>query len=134
MESCIVRFPVVGTMILNNLDHQTLVRSKEISKETSEFIKKERFYWIRIIQQYNDNWRQTIKKAPIKDLKDLAIKSEKSYWIRIIEVYMNDSKEQKAWEEMKDTCARVAESHWTEAAPWGRTQVGMPNQPLWVLL
>ena len=45
----------------------------------SEFIEKERFYWIRIIEKYNDDCSQIIKKVPIKDLKDLAIKSEKSY-------------------------------------------------------
>ena len=101
MENCIRRFPDVGTMILNNLNDQTLDRSKEISKEISEFIKKERFYWIRIIEKYNDNWSQIIKKVPIKDLKELAIESEKSYWIGVIEDYIDKFVGHKEeWEEV----------------------------------
>ena len=73
MENCIRRFPVVGALILNNLDDQTLVKNKEVSREISDFIKDERFYWNRIIQKYNDNGRKVIKNVPIKDLKDLAI-------------------------------------------------------------
>ena len=104
MENCIRRFPVVGAMILNNLDNQTLVRSKEISREISEFIKNERFYWMRIIQKYNDDWRQIIKKTSIKDLKHLAIESEKSYWIGVIEGYIEKGRKfqghKKAWKEV----------------------------------
>ena len=87
MENCIQRFPFVGEMILNNLDDQSLVRSKEISRKVSEFIRKERFYWIRIIQKYNVDLRQGIKKAPIKNLREVAVESEKSYLIKIIEGY-----------------------------------------------
>ena len=101
MENCIRRFPDVVTMILNNLDDQILVRSKEISREMSEFIKKERFYWIRIIEKYNDVSSQIIKKVPIKDLKDLAIKSEKSYLIGVIEDYIDNFVGRKeAWNEV----------------------------------
>ena len=79
MENCIRRFPVVGSMILRRLDDQTLVKNREISRKISEFIKNERFYWIRIIQKHNVNKREIIKKASIKDLKDLAIESEQSH-------------------------------------------------------
>ena len=41
MENCIKRFPIVGAMILNNLDDQSLVRSKEINKEVSKFTKNQ---------------------------------------------------------------------------------------------
>ena len=90
MENCIRRFPVVGALILNNLDDQTLVKNKEISREISDFIKNERFYWNRIIQKYNDNGRKVIKNVPIKDLKDLAIESVKSYLIGVVEKYIEN--------------------------------------------
>ena len=101
MENCIQRFPFVGEMILNNLDDQSLVRSKEISRKVSEFIKNERFYWIRIIKTYNVDSRQVIKKAPIKDLKKLANESEISYWIKIIEGYKAKFQgHEEAWKEV----------------------------------
>ena len=103
MKSCIRRFPAVAAIIINNLDDQSLVRSKEISKEMGEFIKKERFYWIRIIQKYNHNGRQIIKKAHINNLKEIAGKSEKSYWIKIIKGYeMNFGEHEQAWKEIVD--------------------------------
>ena len=71
MENCIRKFPVVGTIIFNNINYQSLVKSKEMSREISKFIENERFYWIRIIQEYNDDWRQVINKTSIKDLKIL---------------------------------------------------------------
>ena len=87
MKNCIRRFPAVAEMIINNLDDQSLVRSKEISKEIAKFIENERFYWIRIIQEYNSNNTQLIKKATINNLKEIAFESEKSYLIKIIEGY-----------------------------------------------
>ena len=101
MENCIRRFPVVSAIILNKLDHQTLVRSKEISRRVSEFINNERFYWIRVTKKCNVDWRKVIKKVPIKNLKELAIDSEISYWIRIIEVCKAKYQgQEKAWNEV----------------------------------
>ena len=93
MENFIKRFPVPGGMILNNLDDQSLARSKEANREMAEFIENERFYWIRIIKKYNNNWKQIINKTPIEALKELAIESErykatiprKFFWIACFE-------------------------------------------------
>ena len=103
MENCIRRFPVVGAMIFNNLCDQNLVRSKKIGREISKFIKNERFYWVRIIRKYNNDWRYIIKKTSIKNLKDLAIESEKLYWISIIDGFKQKSKgHEEAWNEVVD--------------------------------
>ena len=103
MENCIRRFPVVGALILNNLDDQTLVKNKETSREISDFINNERFYWNRIIQKYNDNGRQNIKNIPIQDLKALAMESEKSYWIGVVEKCLRKFRgHEEAWKEVID--------------------------------
>ena len=52
MEQIFKRFPVVGVLILDKLDNQTLNRSKEASKDIAGFLENEKFYWIRIIQRY----------------------------------------------------------------------------------
>ena len=76
MENCIRKFPVVGAMIFNNLDNQSLVVSREINEEISEFIKNERFYWIRIIEGYiggqEKAWKEVINKMPINVVKQLT--------------------------------------------------------------
>ena len=103
MENYIRRLPFVGAMIFYNLDDQILAKSKEISREISKFIKNERFYWIRIIQKYNEKWRAVINKVAIEDLKELATESEKSYWIKIIEGFIEEYYgEQEAWGEVID--------------------------------
>ena len=101
MENFIRRFPDGSEMIFNNLDDQSLVRSKEISRETSRFMENERFHWVRIIMKYNDNWRFITKKKSIKNLKELAIESEKSYWIQILERYKKKFQaHEESWKEV----------------------------------
>ena len=106
MDNCVRRFPVVGKMILKNLDNFSLVTSKEISKEVSKFMEKKRFYWLRIIKKFPNDWIEDldVRKAPIKDLKKMAIEaieSEKSYWIDIIEGYKQRFVGHKeAWKEL----------------------------------
>ena len=90
METVLKRFPFASKIILKKLDDQSLARSKEASRGITEFLENERFYWIRIIQKYNDDCRQVIKKTSIKDLKELAIQSEKSFWIRMIQDYVEE--------------------------------------------
>ena len=43
MENCILRFPTVGAMILNNLDDYSLVRSKEISRKLIDSAKMKNY-------------------------------------------------------------------------------------------
>ena len=74
------RFRVAGAMILNNLDDQSLIRSKEASKEIAGFLENEKFYWIRIImknkdkfQGYEESWKEVINKIPVNRIKELGI-------------------------------------------------------------
>ena len=84
MEEIFKRFPDMGKLIFKNLDNQSLAKSKEISQNFNEFIKHERFFWLRIIRNYTDNfegheesWIQVINKTPIQVIKQLIIEMEK---------------------------------------------------------
>ena len=86
METFYKRFPIASKMVLNNLDDQSLRNSKEASREISEFLDNGRFFWIRIIEKYKDNfngfeksWKEVINKTPTDVLKQLAKSVEKFF-------------------------------------------------------
>ena len=74
------RFPHIGESILNNLDNQSLINCKEASQELSEFLEKERFFWIRILTSYRkhydtflDFWKMAVNRTSIKIARHLAV-------------------------------------------------------------
>ena len=84
MENLHNRFPTLISKILENVDAESLVTFKSTNRQMHGFIVEERFYWIRIIKKYNEDWEQIINKTPIEALKELAVESERSYWIKVI--------------------------------------------------
>ena len=80
MEDLSRKFPHLATSILDNLDNKNLTNCKKCSRDISQFLNTERFYWLRIIKSYKGNWilfqkswKQAIDKAPVEILKQLAI-------------------------------------------------------------
>ena len=80
MEELCQRFPSVAQKIMNDIDNETLINFKEASRNTDDFLDKERFYWIRIIKRYNclignlhDVWKKVVKKTPVEIIKELAV-------------------------------------------------------------
>ena len=80
MENIFKRFRVVGETIVKNLDAKSLARSKEASREISEFLENEKIFLISIIKSYKsnfkgfeDSWNEVIHKTPVKIMKQLAI-------------------------------------------------------------
>ena len=74
------RFPLVEKRILNNLDDQSLTRSKEANREIAEFLDNGKFFWIRIIKKYAGNfegfeesWKEIIHRTPLDIVKQLAL-------------------------------------------------------------
>ena len=70
--------------LLFNLDDQHLVMLKEVSRQVSNHIDDERYYWIRIIQklfekhsgcteEFPESWKKVIEKTPIKTIRQLAM-------------------------------------------------------------
>ena len=99
MKSLCQRFPHLSKSILNNCDNQSLIKSKEASREIFEFLENERFYWIRIIQRkylnfegFEESWKEAIHQTPFDVIKELENELEKLFslqnpcsgWIRPI--------------------------------------------------
>ena len=83
MEEVSNRFPSLVHMILENVDNESLVKFKETSREMSEFLINDRFYWIRILKKHGkyfkefaDSWKKVIDKTPVKIVKELAMTVE----------------------------------------------------------
>ena len=86
MENIIKRIPNLGVLILNNLDDQSLAKSKRTSREVAKFLDNERFYWIRILGKYKKNfegfeesWKDVINKTPTNVIKQLAVAVQKFF-------------------------------------------------------
>ena len=86
MESLCQRFPHVIELILDNLDDKNLVNYREASREMSEFLPKERFYWIRIIKHFSayfgsfkSSWKQAINKTSVEIIKKLALEVQQFF-------------------------------------------------------
>ena len=79
MELVCKRFPHILEMVSNNLDDQSLIALKESSREISMSLDEERFFWIRIIRRYEENfkkfkdsWREVLQKTPIDNVRKIA--------------------------------------------------------------
>ena len=80
MEQLCQRFPLISQKIINQVDDETLTNFKDGGRYTNDFLKKERFYWIRIIEKYNcltgdlqGVWKKVISKTPVEIVKELAV-------------------------------------------------------------
>ena len=79
MEDLCQRIPFVAVMIFRELNNPSLIISKEASRELSQFMRNERFYWLRIIKIYNKNfleykvlWKKVLEKTPVNIIRQLA--------------------------------------------------------------
>ena len=88
------RFPHIGQSILNNLDNQSLINCKEASQELSEFLEKERFFWIRILTNYSkhydtflDFWKMAVNRASIEIVRNLAVTTKTFFTSQETTVY-----------------------------------------------
>ena len=84
METIFKRFPLLGEQISNIIDDENLVKLKESSQELSKLLDHQRFYWIRIIKHYKDNFQafqenrmKIIDKTSIAIVKELAAVTQK---------------------------------------------------------
>ena len=80
MEDLGKRFPLISQIILNNVDNKSLTIFRTASRENSNFLDRERFYWIRNIKKYFANfqefqeaWKKVVNKTSVEFLEDLAI-------------------------------------------------------------
>ena len=83
METLCYRFPHVASMILKDLDDQSLIKSMEANRELNNFLRNDRIYWIRVLAHYNTNfmqfkdpWRRSVHQVPAVKIKELAIAAQ----------------------------------------------------------
>ena len=80
LEDFCFECPLVGGMILEKIDNQSLISCKKVNRQMHVFLENE--IWIRTIrdhlqnfqefQEFQDQWKIIIKKTPAKILKELA--------------------------------------------------------------
>ena len=80
------RFSVINQQILNNVDNKTLVNFNKASRIINQVLDKEKFYWIRIInnhsgrfQDFQEPWKKVIFKTPVGTVKQLALAVHKFF-------------------------------------------------------
>ena len=86
MEITFKRFPLLRRKVLKNLDNQSLTRGTEAKRGFAEILDKERFYWIRVIKKYaqnfegvEDSWGEILCKTPVDIVKQLALTVEEFF-------------------------------------------------------
>ena len=80
MEDLGQRHPIVIKMMMRSLDDKSLVTLKKVSRGLYRFLEEERFYWLRVIQSYNQtniklsiSWKKLVDKTPSEMIKKLAL-------------------------------------------------------------
>ena len=95
IEEIFLRFPIIGTDILNQIDNKSLIKLIDTNRMISTFIQNERQTWIRDINfhldktnkfntklfenpgpleslEFYESWQKVIKKTPAEMIKELA--------------------------------------------------------------
>ena len=80
MEDLLKRVPLINQNILKYLDEKSIVNFKQTSREIIPVLEKEKFYWIRVLNQYKksfkefqDTWKMIISKTHAQNVKNLAL-------------------------------------------------------------
>ena len=88
MDEVCKRFPSLIEIIFNNLDDQSLAKSKEATREINTVLKNEGFFWIRIIRNYarrctrfKNAWMEVLNKIPFNIAKELVLAVQQFYKI-----------------------------------------------------
>ena len=78
LEDFCFKCPLVGEMILEKIDSQSLISCKIVSRQMYGFLENERHLWKRMIRhhaknfkEFKDQWKMVIK-TPVENLKELA--------------------------------------------------------------
>ena len=88
METLCYRFPHIASMILKDLDDQSLIKSIEANRELDNFLSNDRIFWTRVLAkhkcnfiQFKDSWRRSLCQVPVVKIKELAIAAQNFFKI-----------------------------------------------------
>ena len=79
LEDFCFKCPLVGEMVIESIDNQSLINFKKISRHLHSFLENGRHLWKRMIKhnlknfkEFQNQWKMVIKKIPVKFLEELA--------------------------------------------------------------
>ena len=82
VEEIILRFPHLGESIFEQLDNESLAKSREVCDFWKIFIDDQKLPWIRMIKSYIkllDPWQELIKILRVEILQDMACTVQQYY-------------------------------------------------------
>ena len=82
LEEIFWRFPHIGELIIEQLDNQSLTKTREVNKWWQSFVENEKCFYIRKIQEHiyisNVSVRKKLRKETVQSLKELESFSRKT--------------------------------------------------------
>ena len=86
MEDLFRKIPLITKIIFEELDDQSFVNLKDASREIIANLKKERFYWIRVLRSYNclykdfkDSWSRVLNRTPAEFVRKVVALIDQFY-------------------------------------------------------
>ena len=83
MEKLCYRFPHLASMILKDLDDQSLMKSIEANRGLDNFLSNDRIFWTKVLAKYmssfiqfKDSWKRSLCQVPVVKIKELAIAAQ----------------------------------------------------------
>ena len=83
MEELCYRFPHLASMILKDLDDQSLMKSIEANRGLDNFLSNDRIFWTKVLAKYmssfiqfKDSWKRSLCQVPVVKIKELAIAAQ----------------------------------------------------------
>ena len=85
LEEVFERFPKLRTEIAENLDNESIIRLKTVSRQMNQVLEEDRSFWLRKIKklyrtnritkkhQFYDSWKKVVRKTPVDILKEIII-------------------------------------------------------------
>ena len=90
MEELCYRFPHIASMILKDLDDQSMIKCIEANREIGNFLSNDRIYWTRVLAIYKTNfikfkesWRKSLHQVPVVKIKELVIAAHNFFKIQL---------------------------------------------------
>ena len=86
MEDLFRKIPLITKIIFEELDDQSFVNLKDASREIIANLKKERFYWIRVLRSYNclykdykGSWSRVLNRTPAEFVRKIVALIDQFY-------------------------------------------------------
>ena len=86
IDGIILRFPNVAQGIFEELNDETLTTCRNVSRLWCDCLDNQKFYWIRMIQRYRKNikntyhqWKKVFKNTPVAIVKEVSISTQQFF-------------------------------------------------------